>query len=78
MHDEIGPLLAASGMRLQLLQMDHPQTTDQVKEILSALDAAMERVRALSRDLVPPPDYAVSEPAEAIPTKRSLLVQKGK
>jgi signal transduction histidine kinase len=60
LHDDVGPLLAAAGLRLQLLRMDHPGTADQVDELLATLDDAMERVRALSRELSPSP---VSPPA---------------
>ena len=43
LHDDVGPLLAAAGLRLQLLRMDHPQAAEQVNELLGTLDDAMER-----------------------------------
>jgi signal transduction histidine kinase len=55
LHDEVGPLLAASGLRLQLLKMDFPDASAHVDEVLAILDDAMERVRALSQELAPSP-----------------------
>jgi signal transduction histidine kinase len=55
LHDEVGPLLASAGLRLQLLRMDHPQAAEQINELLVTLDDAMERVRALSHELSPSP-----------------------
>ena len=53
LHDDVGPLLAAAGLRLQLVKMDHPQAAAQVDEVLATLDDAMERIRALSQELNP-------------------------
>jgi signal transduction histidine kinase len=53
LHDDVGPLLSASGLRLQLLKMDHPDASAPVDEVLAILDDAMERVRALSQELAP-------------------------
>ncbi|HUA86989.1 MAG TPA: histidine kinase dimerization/phosphoacceptor domain-containing protein [Bryobacteraceae bacterium] len=53
LHDEIGPLLSAAGLRLQLIKMDHPETAEQVREVTEALDEAIDRVRALSQELRP-------------------------
>ena len=53
LHDEIGPLLSAAGLRLQLIKMDFPQTEDRVREVTEALDEAIDRVRALSQELRP-------------------------
>jgi len=58
LHDEIGPLLSAAGLKLQLLRMDFPETLAQVREITRALDEAIDRVRTLSRSLSPTPDYS--------------------
>jgi signal transduction histidine kinase len=69
LHDDVGPLLAAAGLRLQLLRMDHPQASEQVNELLVTLDDAMERIRALSRELSPP---ARSAPESA--TKKATIV----
>ncbi len=55
LHDEIGPLLSAAGLRLQLIKMDFPQTEDRVREVTEALDQAIDRVRALSQELRPFP-----------------------
>jgi signal transduction histidine kinase len=55
LHDEIGPLLSAAGLRLQLLKMDFPETAGSVREITQTLDEAIDRVRALSRQLNPSP-----------------------
>jgi signal transduction histidine kinase len=55
LHDEIGPLLSAAGLRLQLLKMDFPETAGSVRDITQALDDVIDRVRALSQDLKPSP-----------------------
>jgi signal transduction histidine kinase len=55
LHDEIGPLLSAAGLRLQLLRMDFPETAERVREITEVLDEAIDRVRALSQELKPSP-----------------------
>ena len=53
LHDDVGPLLTAAGLRLELLRMDFPDIADRVREVTEALDDAIDRVRALSRDLRP-------------------------
>ena len=53
LHDEVGPLLSAAGLRLQLIKMDFPETADRVREVTETLDEAIERVRALSQELRP-------------------------
>jgi len=58
LHDEIGPLLSAAGLKLQLLSMDFPETIEHVREVTGTLDEAIDRVRELSRKLSPAPDYA--------------------
>lgn len=55
LHDEIGPLLSAAGLRLQLLRMDFPETADRIGEITQTLDEAIDRIRALSQELKPSP-----------------------
>lgn len=55
LHDHIGPLLSAAGIRLELLRSDRPETASTVEHALVALEEAMERVRGLSRELNPPP-----------------------
>ncbi len=57
LHDDVGPLLSAAGLRLQLLRMDFPDAAGRVEEVMEALDDAMERVRALSQTLNPSPVY---------------------
>jgi len=67
LHDDVGPLLAAAGLRLQLLRMDHPQTAERLDEVLATLEQAMERVRALSQTLSPSPFAASAPAAPAVP-----------
>jgi signal transduction histidine kinase len=55
LHDDVGPLLSAAGIRLALLRSDHPETASAVELALNALEECMGRVRALSRELNPPP-----------------------
>lgn len=55
LHDQVGPLLSAAGIRLGLLRADHPAADAAVEQVLLAMEEAMERVRALSRELNPPP-----------------------
>jgi signal transduction histidine kinase len=55
LHDQVGPLLSAAGIRLDLLRSDHPESGSAVELALLALEEAMERVRRLSRELNPPP-----------------------
>jgi signal transduction histidine kinase len=55
LHDQIGPLLSAAGIRLDLLRADHPQAASAAQDALLALEEAMEQVRGLSRELNPPP-----------------------
>lgn len=55
LHDDVAPLLAAAGLRLQLLRMDHPETAAQIDEVLATLDRAMDHVRKLSQQLAPSP-----------------------
>src|SRR5258707_15153198 len=57
LHDEVGPLLSAAGLRLPLLRMDFPDAIDRGREVMDVLDDAMERVRALSQELNPSPIY---------------------
>ena len=55
LHDDVGSLLAVAGLRLQLLQMDDPETSERAAELAEALDGAMRHVRALTRELDPSP-----------------------
>ena len=61
LHDDVGPLLAGAGLFLSTAP-DDPA----VKEALSALDQAMERVRALSQQLN-------SSPADRMGLHKALL-----
>lgn len=54
LHDHVGPLLAAAGIELSLAQADYPQAAAPVAQATQTLDQAMERIRALSRELNPP------------------------
>jgi signal transduction histidine kinase len=57
LHDEIGPLLSAAGLRLQLIAMDHPEAAPLVRDVTETLDKAIDSVRALSHELSPAPRY---------------------
>ena len=54
MHDEVGPLLSAAGLQLQLIRMDFPETAEQVRVVTETLDRAIDQIRALSQELAPP------------------------
>ncbi len=66
LHDDVGYVLSALGLRLQLLRMDHPQAGAALEEIAAGLDQALERVRGLSRELN-------GSPAASIGLERALL-----
>ncbi len=51
LHDEIGPLLSAAGLKLQLVRMDYPESAALVEDVTKVLDQAIDRVRDLSRTL---------------------------
>ena len=55
LHDDVGPLLAAAGLHLQLAHSDHPAARGQIQEVLRILEQAMDRVRAVSQELNPLP-----------------------
>ncbi|MBZ5600683.1 MAG: hypothetical protein LAO79_00075 [Acidobacteriia bacterium] len=55
LHDDVGPLLSAAGLRLQLIKMDFPETADLVAQVTEVLDQAIDRVRAVSQELLEPP-----------------------
>jgi len=71
LHDDIAPLLSAAGLKLHLLSMDFPAATPMAVETTVILEEAMDRVRELSRELCPPPDY--SKPSSV--TRRSQPVR---
>jgi signal transduction histidine kinase len=54
LHDEIGPLMSAAGLRLQLIKMDFPETAPLVLQVTEILDEAIDRVRDMSRELGSP------------------------
>src|SRR5580704_4813501 len=76
LHDEIAPLLSAAGLKLHLLSMDFPDATPMAVEATAILEAAMDRVRELSRELSPPPDY--SREAVGSPLARTLRAARRK
>ena len=57
LHDEVGQVLSAVGLQLDVLKLDHrkntPEIVEQVNQIQSMLERAMTEVRALSYDLNP-------------------------
>ena len=55
LHDHIGSSLSAAGVQLQLLRMDAPSVQARVDETIRTLDEALDRIRALSRDLCSSP-----------------------
>jgi signal transduction histidine kinase len=52
LHDDVGPLLSAAGLRLQLIKLDFPETAALVREVTEVLDDAIDRVRAVSQELL--------------------------
>ena len=57
LHDEIGPVLSAAGLHLDVLRMDFreqtPEAASRTAEIQRLLERAIERLRDLSYDLNP-------------------------
>jgi signal transduction histidine kinase len=53
LHDDVGSLLAVAGIRLQLLQLDHPAAGAHTAEVSQALEGVMHHLRTLSRNLEP-------------------------
>lgn len=51
LHDDVAPLLATAGLKLQLLEFDSAHETGPIDEVLELLGDAMERIRRLSQDL---------------------------
>ena len=66
LHDQVGPLLAAAGIRLQLVCMDFPESRDAVMQAVHTLDQAMDQVRALSQRLN-------ASPAARVGLERALI-----
>jgi signal transduction histidine kinase len=55
LHDDLGPLLSAAGLHLQMLRMDHPRMGSEIDQIAAILEQAFERIRDVSRELAPSP-----------------------
>jgi two-component system NarL family sensor kinase len=57
LHDEVGQVLSAVGLQLDVLKLDYkqkaPEIVERVDEIQKMLDAAVQQVRTLSYDLNP-------------------------
>ena len=57
LHDEVGQVLSAVGLQMDVLKLDsnrwHPEIAERIHEIQHMLDHAMQEVRALSYDLNP-------------------------
>jgi signal transduction histidine kinase len=66
MHDHVGPLLSAAGLRLQLLRADAPQAGAGVDEVTQILEQAIQRIRTISRELH-------GSPADQIGLKNALF-----
>ncbi len=66
LHDHVGPLLSAAGLRLQMLRSDVPEARAEVDEVTQILEEAIDRIRALSRELH-------RSPADQIGLKNALF-----
>jgi signal transduction histidine kinase len=55
LHDDVGPLLSAAGLHLQMLRMDHPRMGSEIDRIAAILEQAFERIRDVSQELAPSP-----------------------
>lgn len=55
LHDDVGPLISAAGLQIQLLRQDAPALEKELNEVLGVLEKAVERVRRVSQDLNPVP-----------------------
>jgi len=53
LHDDIGPMLGALKMKLQMVGMTHPAAVPDIKVVSEELRATMKHVRKVSHDLVP-------------------------
>jgi signal transduction histidine kinase len=69
LHDDIGPLLSAAGLKLQLIAMDFPDAAPMVRDVTATLDLAIDRVRALSRQLHTPNLHTAAPPSAPAKTK---------
>ncbi len=66
LHDQVGPLLSAAGLRLQLLCTDVPDAQAGVDEVTQLLEQAIQEIRIVSRDLY-------RSPADQIGLKNALF-----
>src|SRR5438874_2830297 len=57
LHDDAGGLLAAAGLRLQLMEEDYPAAAARLREVSAILEQAMHSVRSVSHDLSPSPVF---------------------
>lgn len=78
LHDDVAPLLSAAGLKLHLLSMDFPDATPMAVEATAILEEAMDRVRDLSRELCPPPDYSKPSSVTRRPKPVRAARRKGK
>ena len=66
LHDHLGPLLSAAGIRLQLLRADVPRAGAELDEVTGILEQAIQRVRTVSQELY-------TSPADQVGLKSALL-----
>src|SRR5436190_21425809 len=59
LHDDAGGLLAAAGLRLQMMEEDFPSAAARLHEVGAILEQAILSVRSVSQDLCPSPAYRV-------------------
>jgi signal transduction histidine kinase len=55
LHDQVGPLISAAGLKLQMLREEAPAARGAVTEVLDILEQAVEGVRRVSQELLPAP-----------------------
>jgi signal transduction histidine kinase len=66
LHDHVGPLLSAAGLRLQMLRADVPEARAGIDEVTQILEQAIQRIRTVSRELH-------RSPADQIGLKNALF-----
>jgi len=66
LHDHVGPLLSAAGLRLQMLRTDVPDAQAWIDEVTQILEQAIQRIRTVSRELH-------RSPADQIGLKNALF-----
>jgi signal transduction histidine kinase len=55
LHDEVGSLISAAGLHLQMLRDDTPAAAQDLTKVLEMMEQATEQVRRISQDLDPVP-----------------------